>query len=1148
VSDVDRRGPVDLRLIRLVPAVRAHLVAVATVAAVTATAVVVQAEALANGLTDLVTDGEITDGLARLIVVLTSVAVVRGLTTALTEWSAARAMTALRRDVRAAVLDHATFDADRAAGGLASREATIVTTGVDQLEPYVRQFLPALMLAVTVPLVAGVRILFADLLSAVLIALTVPLIPVFMVLIGRMTERRTARQWAVLQRLGGHFLDVIEGMPTLRLFGRAQAQRESVHAVSEQYRATTMGALRIAFLSALALELIATLSVALIAVEIGLRLAGGSLDLGTALVVLLLTPECYLPLRRVGASFHAAQSGLDASDDLHELLARPTLPVGTAPPPVSGAVAIRDVALRRNGRVILDGLDLHVAPGTLTTVYGPSGVGKSTLIEACRGRVPERSGSITIDGVDLWSLEPAAWADQLTVIGQRLMPHSTSVIDDVRAATGASDVSVLSALGEVGLGDVAVRRTDELSGGQLRRVQVARALVAVQTGHARFVFADEPTAHLDAASADAVWAALAGLARHHGAGVLVATHDARCRSIADHVVDLVEPDSPSSPATDPPSASPAPATRLREDSGEASHPDPHADVVMTLTLELGAATAAGDVGGHTPTAAVGEPRALRTALRRVLALARPVRRRFVGAAALGTAAEVCTIGLAGAAAWLIVRAAEQPELAALSIAILGVRAFGTGKGAFRYAERLATHDTGLRSLTEIRAAVVARLADIAPAGIPGWERGDLLQRVVADIDRLLDLFVRVLGPIVAVAATALGALAITLVLDVPAGLVLLAALAMVGVVVPMLTVRRELSLGPALGETRAQLGGRVLAVTERLDQLWANRTIRSARAGIDVIADQLDELERRRARLRMSTGAVVTAAPLLTTTATLATLAALDSSLSGPVIGVLVLWPLAILELVGTVNESAASVPSIAGAAQRVVAVLDTPDPVTPPTAPQRVGRRPVVKLDDVSARWPGADRDALAAVSMHLESGAHAEVIGPSGSGKSTLAAVLVCFLTARGGTYRLGHADVDEVLGDDVRRRVTWIQQLPWIADSTVRENLRLAAPSATDDELRHAVQAVRLDDWFGHLPAGLDSQLGRGGSGMSGGEAQRLALARVLLAGHDVVVLDEPTANLDARTAAQVLDTVLDHCADRTTILLGHRTGRRRGQVTG
>ena len=1135
MSGVGRRGPVDLRLIRLVPGLRTHLVVVAAVAAATALAVVVQAQAIADGLTDLVTTGEIGSGTGRLVAVLLPVVAVHALATALTEWSAGRTMRALRHDIRRAVLDHATIDGDRASGGLSSREATVATTGVDQLEPYVRQFLPALFLALTVPLVAGARILFADLLSAGLIALTVPLIPVFMVLIGRMTERRTARQWAVLQRLGGHFLDVIEGMPTLRLFGRAEAQRRSVHDVSEQYRSATMGALRIAFLSALALELIATLSVALIAVEVGLRLAGGRLDLQTALVVLLLTPECYLPLRRVGAGFHAAQSGLDASDDLHDLLARPTLPIGDREPPaVVDGLTLHAVTLRRGGRNVLDAFDLHLAPGSVTAVYGPSGIGKSTLIEACRGRLLDREGSIVVDGTDVRDLDPAAWADRLTVVGQRLTPVTATVLDEVRAATGATDGDLLAALADVGLHPFATRRVDELSGGQLRRVQVARALVAVRTGRAGIVLADEPTAHLDAAAADAVWAAIAGLARQHGAIVLVTTHDDRCRSIADHVVDLTAADHG---ASGTPVGTPSDPSILDQGSPGQVHDGSRVRVELVAPGHVAGERVLDVTETSAPTS-----RELRAALRRVLTVVRPVRGRFAGSAVIGTAAEVCTIGLAGAAAWLIVRASELPELAALSVAILGVRAFGTGKGVFRYAERLATHDTGLRSLSEIRATVVARLADIAPAGIPGWERGDLLQRVVADVDRLLDLFVRVLGPITAVALTTLAATVISLVLDVPAGMVLVASVALVGVAVPAITLVGETSIGPSLARARASLGGRMLATTEGLDQLVANRLLDRSRTEIDDAGRAIDELEQRRTRLRIVTGAVVSAAPVLTATVTLIVVAAASGPVSGPVIGVLVLWPLAILELVGTVNEASASVPSIAASAKRIVDVLDTPDPVMPPTHPSRLDFHPDLSLDAVTARWPGALADALGPVSLEVPFPTHADVVGPSGAGKSTLAAVLVDFLAPTSGVYRLGRVDVADADGLEVRRHVTWIQQLPWIADSTVRENLRIADPAADDGRLAEVLHEVQLGEWLSTLPHGLDSQVGRGGSAMSGGEAQRLALARVLLAGHDVVVLDEPTANLDSATAAHVLDTVLAYCADRTTILLGHGAPER------
>ena len=329
-------------------------------------------------------------------------------------------------------------------------------------------------------------------------------------------------------------------------------------------------------------------------------------------------------------------------------------------------------------------------------VYGPTGAGKSTLIEACRGRVLDRGGAITVDGVDVRDLDPGSWADRLAVIGQRLTPLARYVIDDIRGGSDAPDELIATALDDVGLGGLLDRRTDALSGGQLRRVQVARALVAVRVGRAHFVLADEPTAHLDPDSAQLVWNAIASLAIDHGAAVLVATHDDRCRRIADRVLELGSP----SPVSDGGERLAANRDRNGEVLVSLSAPTSLADNDAADSLELQDRRAGAP--GH---------RELWQATRRTIEMARPVRRRFVGATVFGAAAEACTLGLAAVAAWLIVKASEQPDLAELSVAILGVRAFGIGKGVFRYTERLATHDSGLRALSEIRAAVVDRLAD-----------------------------------------------------------------------------------------------------------------------------------------------------------------------------------------------------------------------------------------------------------------------------------------------------------------------------------------------------------------------------------------------------------------------------------------------------
>jgi ATP-binding cassette subfamily C protein CydCD len=1101
----DRRGPLDHDLIRRVPALRRHLFICAIAAGLAATLIVAQAEVVARTLVSVV-DGRSTSLLVPIMLLLAAGGG-RAVTTAAIEWSGATAMRHARLGLRRAVLDHAAVDAARERPGVATSEATMATSGIDRLDPYIRDYLPALTMSVAVPLAAGARIFSLDWISAAIVAVTVPLIPVFMVLIGQLTERRSRRQWALLQRLAGHFLDVLEGLPTLRLFGRAKAQAAAVRRISDDYRSATVSTLRVAFLSALALELLATLSVAVVAVSIGLRLAGGSVELEPALVILLLAPECYLPLRRVGAAFHAAEAGHDASDELGAVLDGPVFPSGRARPGAAAGLVVRGLGTTARCALI-DGLDLDLASSTVTVLQGPSGTGKSTVLSALRGRLAGRTGEITIDGVELATVAADCWAEQVVLVDQRPEPLMPTVAAEVRGATDRGPAAVAGALASVGLSGIEHRDPATLSGGQLRRIQVARAIVAVTHGPARLVLADEPTAQLDQVSADAVRTALTGLAHDAGAVVVVATHDAGWRPLADVVVDLVDPIH----------------TQVEEVGDEAVPPSTPVDEFVALA-------APGDLAN----AAAADPALVVDAGRRwehLRILLRPLRGRMAFAAGLAILAEVCTLGLAGAAAWLIVRASERPDLAALAVAVTGVRAFAVGKGVFRYAERLASHDVGFRLLGSVRAQLVDRLADVAP--IPGWQRGDLLRRLVDDVDQLLDLTVRIVVPWTAFAVTSMGAAIVVGLLDPGAGLVMVGTIGLVGLVVPVFVARHERRVGPQLAESRAVLTDRVLDVTQHIDQLVGSGLLGRARGHVDNASDAVEHLERGRNIERTVTRSLLTACPALSVAAIFAVMGN-TPGVSAPVYGVLVLWPLAIVELLATVADGARTLPGLAASAHRVDGLLALRRDDTN-RSELETGSPPSVALDSMRARWPGSDL-TVGPYTLELPACGWATVTGPSGSGKSTLAAAMVRFCPIVEGKYTIGDSDALAADPEGVRSTVLWIDQHPWIGDSTLRENLKIGDPAATDERLRAVLAIVELDGWLDRLPRGLDTRVGRRGHAMSGGEAHRVGLARALLARHSVVVLDEPVSHLDADMGERVLASISSELGNRSVLTLGH-----------
>ncbi len=429
-------------------------------------------------------------------------------------------------------------------GQRAGEITTLATTGLDALDAYFARYLPQLVLACCVPLAVLARVTAADWISGLVIAVTLPLVPLFGILIGSSAKARTQRQWQLLARLGGHFLDVVEGLPTLKAFGRARAQAEVIRTVTGEHRTATMAALRITFLSALVLELAAALATALVAVEVGLRLLGGHIGYETALLVLLLTPEAYLPLRNVGAQFHASAEGAVAAQRALDILDIPSpaanLPA-TATATATGTADLRtqpvtltDVVLAYPGRraAALDRISLTISPGERIVLTGPNGAGKSSLLGLLLRFCEPTSGGIDVGGSDLNAIPVAEWRRQIAWVPQSPYLFAGTVADNIalgdsratpaairRAARLAGAEDFIDAL-PGGFGTPLPERARTLSAGQRQRIALARAFLK----DAPLVLLDEPTAHLDPHGARQIMAVIDTLMSDAGRTVLLVSH------------------------------------------------------------------------------------------------------------------------------------------------------------------------------------------------------------------------------------------------------------------------------------------------------------------------------------------------------------------------------------------------------------------------------------------------------------------------------------------------------------------------------------------------------------------------------------------------------------------------------------------------
>ena len=1108
--------PVDPRLLGYARTTRAFLAGSVLLGGAGAALVVAQAGLIAEIVVRAFQRGAGLGELTTPLALLALTAVGRGLVGWLTELTAHRSVARVKSTLRRRLLDHATaLGPSYLAGRRTGELTTLATRGIDALDDYFARYLPQLALAVVVPVIVLLRIVGADLTSAAVIAGTLPLIPLFMVLIGMATRSRMDRQWNTLARLSHHFLDVVAGLPTLKVFNRARSQAATVARITADYRRATLRTLRIAFISSFALKLLSTMSVALVAVTIGFRLVDGSLDLETGLLILVLAPEVYFPIRQVGALYHSSVEGLTAADEIFRVLETPLPAAGTVPAPdLTGAVITAEgLTVRHPGRALpaLDGAALTLHPGSSTALTGPSGAGKSTLLAVLLGLTAPESGTVRITAADgrthdLAELEPGSWRRQIAWVPQHPHLFAGTVADNLRLyRPGAPDEQLWTALRAAHALDFVTDLDAELgedgaglSAGQRQRLALARALLADDRP---LVLLDEPTANLDGASEAAVVDAVRTLAEDPARTVLVVAHRPALLAVADQRVHLAGPAAVEAPA-----------------SGRVTAVSPLAHS-----------------GRPTPApAAPEEPEAEPAAPRMALSV-------LLGALALGSA-----VALTATSGYLISRASQMPPVLYLMMAVTSVRAFGIGRSVFRYAERLVSHDAVLRTLGTLRAAVHRRLTALAPAGLPAFRRGDLLSRLVADVDAIQDHHLRWRLPAAVAAVVSLVSTVAMGAFLPAAGLVLGLGLLLAGVLVPALAARwsagAERRQAPARGQLATSVvdaftGTAELTVAGALPRRLA--AVRTADAALTGLA------ARSAATTALGTGLIALLTGLTVVGAAVVGIQGVRGGSLAPVcLAVVVLTPLAAFEAVTGMPLAVRARQRSRAARARLDEVLRAPEPVTDTAEPLALPEQPLpVAVRGLTVRHPGQSEDALAGLDLDLAPGRRIAVVGPSGSGKTTLAQALLRFLEPGAGsvTFAAGRpqaVDSRALAGEDVRRVIGLCAQDAHVFDSSLRENLRLARPGADEDELRAALAAARLLDWTDTLPQGLDTMVGEHGARLSGGQRQRLALARALLADFPVLVLDEPAEHLDLPTADALTADLLAATAGRTTVLITHR----------